>query len=48
LPGGFKNGHALILQYLNNVPVDYDAIQVESTIAKKILAYVRKQDPNRS
>jgi serine/threonine-protein kinase RsbW len=48
LPDGFKNGHALILQYLNNVPVDYDAIQVESTIAKKILAYVRKQDPNRS
>jgi serine/threonine-protein kinase RsbW len=46
LPGGFKNGHALILQYLNNVPVDYDAIQVESTIAKKILAYVRKQDPS--
>ena len=48
LPGGFKNGHALILQYLNNVPIDYDAIQVESAIAGKILAYVRKQDPNRS
>jgi serine/threonine-protein kinase RsbW len=46
LPGGFKNGHALILQYLNNVPIDYDAIQVESAIARKILAYVRKQDPN--
>jgi anti-sigma regulatory factor (Ser/Thr protein kinase)/ribosomal protein S18 acetylase RimI-like enzyme len=48
LPGGFKNGHALILQYLNNVPIDYDAIQVESIIARKIRAYVRKQDPNRS
>jgi anti-sigma regulatory factor (Ser/Thr protein kinase)/ribosomal protein S18 acetylase RimI-like enzyme len=48
MPGGFKNGHALILQYLNNVPIDYDAIQVESAIARKILAYVRKQDPNRS
>jgi serine/threonine-protein kinase RsbW len=46
LPGGFKNGHALILQYLNNVPIDYDTIQVESTIARKIRAYVRKQDPN--
>ena len=46
LPGGFKNGDALILQYLNNVPVDYDAIQVESAIAQKLLAYVRNQDPN--
>jgi serine/threonine-protein kinase RsbW len=46
LPGGFKTGDALILQYLNNVPIDYDAIQVESAIAKKLVAYVRKQDPN--
>ena len=46
LPGGFKNGDALILQYLGNVPIDYDAIQVESAIAKKLLAYVREQDPN--
>ena len=46
LPGGFKNGEALILQYLNNVPIEYDAIQVESAIAKKLVAYVRKQDPN--
>jgi serine/threonine-protein kinase RsbW len=46
LPGGFKNGDALILQYLNNVPIDYDAIQVKSAIAKKLLAYVRAQDPN--
>lgn len=46
LPGGFKNGDALILQYLNNVPIDYDAIQVKSAIAQKLLAYVREQDPN--
>jgi len=46
LPGGFSNGDALILQYLNNVPIDYNAIQVESAIARKLLAYVRKQDPN--
>ena len=46
LPGGFSNGDALILQYLNNVPIDYDAIQVESAIAEKLLAYVRKHDPN--
>jgi serine/threonine-protein kinase RsbW len=46
LPGGFKDGDALILQYLNNVPIDYSAIQVESTIAKKLLNYVHKHDPN--
>ena len=46
LPGGFRDGDALILQYLNNVPIDYDAIQVKSAMAKKLLAYVRQQDPN--
>lgn len=46
LPCGFRNGDALILQYLNNVPIDYDAIQVESDIAAKLLAYVREHDPN--
>jgi anti-sigma regulatory factor (Ser/Thr protein kinase)/ribosomal protein S18 acetylase RimI-like enzyme len=46
LPGAFRDGDALILQYLNNVPIDYDAIQVESAIAEKLLAYVRQQDPN--
>jgi serine/threonine-protein kinase RsbW len=46
LPGGFRDGDALILQYLNNVPIDYDAIQVKSVMAKKLLAYVRQQDPN--
>jgi anti-sigma regulatory factor (Ser/Thr protein kinase)/ribosomal protein S18 acetylase RimI-like enzyme len=47
LPGGFRDGDALILQYLNNVPINYDAIQVKSAMAKKLLAYVRQQDPNR-
>ena len=46
LPGGLPNGDALILQYLNNVPLDYDAIQVKSATAKKLLAYVREHDPN--
>jgi serine/threonine-protein kinase RsbW len=46
LPGGLKDGDALILQYLNNVPVDYDAIQLESDIAKKILEHIREHDPN--
>lgn len=46
LPCGFSNGDALILQYLNHVPIDYDAIQVESAIAARLLAYVREHDPN--
>ncbi len=46
LPGGLKDGDALILQYLNNVPIDYGAIQVKSAIAKRLLAYVKQQDPN--
>jgi serine/threonine-protein kinase RsbW len=46
LPGGHSDGDALILQYLNNVPLDYDAIQVKSTTAKKLLAYVRERDSN--
>ena len=46
LPGGLADGDALILQYLNNVAIDYDAIQVKSTAAKKLLAYVRDHDPN--
>jgi anti-sigma regulatory factor (Ser/Thr protein kinase)/ribosomal protein S18 acetylase RimI-like enzyme len=46
LPAGFADGDALILQYLNNVPIDYSAIQVESALAAKLLTYVREQDPN--
>jgi anti-sigma regulatory factor (Ser/Thr protein kinase) len=46
LPGGFVDGDALILQYLNNVTIDYKSIQVESAMAGKLLAYVREQDPN--
>jgi anti-sigma regulatory factor (Ser/Thr protein kinase)/ribosomal protein S18 acetylase RimI-like enzyme len=46
LPGGFADGDALILQYLNNVSIDYNAIQVKSALAAKLLNYVREQDPN--
>ena len=46
LPHGFKNGDALIMQYLNNVPIEYDTVQVKSATAQKLLAYVRSQDPN--
>ena len=39
-------GDALILQYLNNVPIDYDKIQVASETLEAIRAYVRDHDPN--
>ena len=39
-------GDALILQYLNNVPIDYEKIRVVSDAARELLAYVRKHDPN--
>ena len=46
LPGGIPGGDALILQYLNNVPVEYEAIQLEPDIARQILAHIREHDPN--
>ncbi len=41
LPGIMPNkADALILQYLNNVAVDYDAVQTYSAMAKNLLVYV--------
>jgi anti-sigma regulatory factor (Ser/Thr protein kinase)/GNAT superfamily N-acetyltransferase len=39
-------GDALILQYLNNVSIDYNAVQVASEAAEKIVAYIKARDPN--
>ncbi len=39
-------GDALILQYLNNVLIDYDKIQVASELLEEIRDYVRDHDPN--
>jgi serine/threonine-protein kinase RsbW len=39
-------GDTLILQYLNNVQIDYSKIQVASETAQEILDYVRAHDPN--
>ena len=43
LPGE-NNGEALILQYLNNVPIDYSRIQLESVAARELLDYIRGLD----
>jgi anti-sigma regulatory factor (Ser/Thr protein kinase) len=45
---GTTIGEALILQYLNNVAVDYEKISVYSEAAKGILAYVKQHDPDLS
>jgi serine/threonine-protein kinase RsbW len=39
-------GDTLILQYLNNVRIDYDKIVLYSEEARQIRDYVREMDPN--
>jgi len=39
-------GDVLILQYLNNVDLDYGKIQIYAPIAQDILAYIQTRDPN--
>ena len=46
LPGAMPEGDALILQYLNNVSIDYSQIMTESPFAEELLAYVKDRDPN--
>jgi len=46
LPGA-SVGEALVLQYLNNVAIDYDSIKLDTEASREILAYVKLQDPNR-
>lgn len=46
LPGG-SAGDALILQYLNNVPIDYGKLRIKSEEGKRLLDYVMQRDPNR-
>jgi len=41
-----QNGDALILQYLNNVPLDYDKLQLYTDMSREILGYIRRHDPN--
>lgn len=41
MPGFFPTGDALVLQYLNNVKIDYDEIHLYSQEARDLLAYIR-------
>ena len=42
---GPVSGDKLVLQYLNNVLIDYDKIQLYSDFAKELLAYIKARDP---
>ena len=44
---GVSGGEALILQYLNNVPIDYSLIKIHSKIGRELLDYISQKDPNR-
>lgn len=37
-------GDTLILQYLNNVPLDYSKVEAHSDMAKELLAYIKSND----
>ena len=39
-------GDALLLQYLNNIPIDYSNIRLASVQAQEMLEYVKAHDPN--
>ncbi len=45
LPQAFGR-EGLIMQYLNNVPVDYENIRLHSKISQEILNYIEAHDPN--
>jgi serine/threonine-protein kinase RsbW len=47
LPWGLPSGDALILQYLNNVPLAYGSIRTATPFAARLLDYIRTRDPNR-
>ncbi len=41
LPYGLHGRHALILQYLNNLAIDYDKIKLHAPFAQKLLLYIK-------
>jgi serine/threonine-protein kinase RsbW len=47
LPFGLPEGDALVLQFLNNVPIEYARIQLASDHTRQILSYIQQHDPNR-
>ncbi len=46
LPFGLRGQHSLILQYRNNLSLDYDAIQLYDPAAVRLKNYIKQYDPN--
>lgn len=44
LPTG-AGGAQLLMQYLNGIVIDYQALQLESAFSKELLEYIRSHDP---
>lgn len=44
LPYGLHGRHTLILQYLNNLAIDYDKIKLHAPFAQKLLLYIKTCD----
>jgi hypothetical protein len=47
LPYGLAGADALILQYLNNLDIDYESIHLYSAEALELLAFIKGMDPIR-
>ncbi len=43
---GLTQRETLVLQYLNNVYIDYDQIAIRDAFARELFDYVKDRDPN--
>ena len=48
LPFGLHGHHSLILQYRNNLSLDYNAIQLHDPAAVRLKNYIKQHDPNQT
>jgi len=42
----FHHNHTLVMEYINNIKFDYDAITVLTPMAQELKKYIQKLDPN--
>ena len=42
LPFGLRGRHAVILQYLNNIDIDFEKIKMYNPLAQELLSYIEK------
>lgn len=44
----YHHNHTLVMEYVNNIKFDYDAITVLTQMAEELKSYIQKSDPNQS